>query len=44
MTDTSSLEPAEYLSVSSTMWSSPTWLSWQRSWALPIFLPLVHCR
>jgi hypothetical protein len=26
------------------MWSSPTWLWWQRNWALPIFLHLAHGR
>jgi membrane protease YdiL (CAAX protease family) len=26
------------------MWSSLTWLWWQRNWALPIVLPLAHGR
>jgi hypothetical protein len=26
------------------MWSFPTWLWWQRNWALPIFLHLAHGR
>ena len=45
MTDTSALEPAEYRRrLFDDFLSSPTWLWWQRNWALPIFLHLAHGR